>query len=534
MTCATTPADSVPTVELARRDTARYMAALAIGLSFAPSLMRRDRREQIAISLGAAGLGAAAGWATETLVVQVARRVEGGETSARLTIAAVGAGAALARLDQRSRPLALVGTAARVAGIAAMVGWAAPERRRVAGFDPLPLAAAGSLAAAVMAVRAERKRRRRKKLDFPHERYLRTVSWGDESLVPRESLDFEGQRFLAATVDSAEMPFGGACDPIRVFVGLRSAANVAERADLAMAELERLGAFERGRILVCSATLRGYVNPIPVAAAEHFARGDIASVCVQYYDRRTPFLWRQVPIAAQTHRELVARLSARLQGTQERGRTPFFHGPELVVYGESLGAWASQRAFESLAHLDRLGVRRALWVGTPYFSRLGRALRQAADPRVGFLRTRDVRESDPEGAERLRFVFLERLTDPVVLFPGIELLWRRPPWQTVWRPGISFLHGVVDLVKAARWTADEPASVGHDYRIELPLTVNVALGHLWPREQASEVARTVLETEAARLARVREARKAASMPEPVDAAGAQTATPGTAAPTPPR
>jgi uncharacterized membrane protein len=267
-----------------------------------------------------------------------------------------------------------------------------------------------------------------------------------------------------------------------------------------MAELERLGAFERGRVLVCSATLRGYVNPIPLAAEEHLARGDVASVCVQYFDRRTPFLWRQVPIAAQTHRELIVRLSQRLASGS---------GPELAVYGESLGAWASQRAYSDLADLEAKGVRRALWVGTPYFSKLGRALRDADDPRVGFLRTRDVREADPEGAARLRFVFLERLTDPVVLFPGLDLLWRRPSWAAAWRPGISFLHGLVDLVKATRWTADEPSSEGHDYRLELPLTVNIAFGHDWPREQAESVAQTVLETEAARLQRVRDARKSA-------------------------
>lgn len=503
------------------------MAGLALTLSFAPSLMRRDRREQIAISLGSAGLGAAAGWATETLVVQVARRVEGGETAARLTIAAAGAGAGLLKLDQASRPLALLGTAARVAGVAAMVGWAAPESRRVAGFDPLPLAAAGSLAAAVMAIKTERKRRRRRKIDFPHDHYLRTVSWGPGSLIDPSTLDFEGQRFLAGAVPAADMPFGGACDPVRVFVGLKSAANVGERADLAMAELERLGAFERGRIVVCSATLRGYVNPIPVVAEEHFARGDVASVCIQYYDRRTPFLWRQVPIATQTHREIVARLGARLAGG----------GAELAVYGESLGAWASQRAYADLDDLDRKGVRRALWVGTPYFSKLGRALRDAGDERVAYLRTRDVRERDPEGAERLRFVFLERLTDPVVLFPGFELLWRRPSWTAVWRPGISFLHAVADLVKATRWTADEPASTGHDYRLELPLTVNIAFGHQWPREQAEQVAQTVLETEAARLVRVRAARNAAARPAPVspgEPGGGPTAMPDTQAQTPPR
>src|SRR5215213_8782428 len=158
------------------RETARWMAALALALSFAPSLMRRQRREQIAVSVGAAALGGAAGWATESVVAQLARRVEGGETVARLTIAGLGAGATLMRLDRARPVVALVGTGARVAGIAALVGWAAPEKRRVRGFDPLPLAAAAAVAAGVMAVRAERKRRGRRPIPFPHDQYLPTVS----------------------------------------------------------------------------------------------------------------------------------------------------------------------------------------------------------------------------------------------------------------------------------------------------------------------------------------------------------------------
>ena len=39
--------------------------------------------------------------------------------------------------------------------------------------------------------------------------------------------------------------------------------------------IERLGAFGRARILVCSATLRGYVNPVPVAAEERLSGGDV-------------------------------------------------------------------------------------------------------------------------------------------------------------------------------------------------------------------------------------------------------------------
>ncbi len=450
------------------------MAALALAGSFAPSLMRRGRRDQIAVSAGSAALGAAAGWAGESLVAQLARRSGRGETYARLTIAGVGAAASVLRLDQTSAALALAGTGARVAGIAALVGWAAPERRRVSGFDPLPIAAAAALAAAAQTLRTTQRRRGRPPLPYPCDDYLPTTSWQ----LP--GLDFEGQRFCAGATP------GLASDPVRVFVGMKSAGNVAERCDLAVAELERLGAFEKGRLVVCSATLRGYVNPIPIAAEERFAHGDVAHVVVQYFDRRTPWLWRKVPVATQTHRELLSRLEHR----------------ELCVYGESLGAWASQRAFGPFAaRIDRI-----LWVGTPYLSRIGRRVRD--DPRFQVVRTAEL----PDVTLTSRYVLLERLTDPVTLFPGFELLWRRRGPR--WKPGVSFVQGLLDLVKATAWTADQPSAEGHDYRIELPLVVNLAYGHDRPLDEAEAIGTRVLETEAARAAAVRSARQTARSGRP--------------------
>jgi uncharacterized membrane protein len=149
-------------------------------------------------------------------------------------------------------------------------------------------------------------------------------------------------------------------------------------------------------------------------------------------------------------------------------------------------------------------------VGTPYLSRFRRRTR--VDGRMQVLRVNQVLSADPAAVGPLRFVLLERLTDPVVLFPGLELLWRRPPWYPggSWKPGISFVQALLDLVKATRWTADQPAPEGHDYRIELPLAVNLAFGHRRPLDEASAVAQRVLETEAARAAALRGARQAAA------------------------
>jgi uncharacterized membrane protein len=268
-------------------------------------------------------------------------------------------------------------------------------------------------------------------------------------------------------------------------------------------ELDRLGAFERRRIVVVSATLRGYVNPIIPAAEEHLSGGDVATVVVQYHDRRTLLMPAKVPIGARTHRELLRRLVR--------------HGgaAEVAVYGESLGAWASQNVFRQAgtAALDALGVARALWIGTPYFSLLRRRLECAGlptDERVGTVRARDLVEADPENAGRLRFVFLHRVTDPVVLFPGLELLWRRPEWLPAdrWQPGITFLQVLADLVRATNWTSAVPQALAHDYRLEGPLAVRLAFGHLdVPREDAARLADELIAREVANGALLREARR---------------------------
>jgi uncharacterized membrane protein len=477
-----------------RRDSAKAMAALALAASFTPTLVRRRRSDQLLVSLASAGMGAAAGAATEWGVVRLAARVEGEETARALLVAA-GAVATVAELPRSpSNAVALAGTAARVAGIAALVGAVAPVREvRRPVLDAAGLAlAAGAGACSYVAWKRSRRTGGVQLDHYPAERWLPTVSGGEGSLVPRDDLDFEGTRFLGTAVP------GLAQDPIRVFVGVGSAPTVQERCDLAVRELERLGAFERRRVVVWSATLRGYVNPVPVAAEEHLSGGDVASVVVQYHDRRTLLMPLKVPIAARTHLELLRRLP--------RGRA------EVVVYGESLGAWASQNVFrgEGLRALDALGVSRALWVGTPYFSKLRRTLAKARDPRVAFVEAKELPPSLPP------FVFLERTSDPVVIFSGLSLIWRRPAWlperlRRQWQPGITFLGLVADLFNATNRIGAVPQALAHDYRVELPAGVNAAFGHGAPDDEVGRLADTLVAREIERGARLRAIRRGESL-----------------------
>jgi uncharacterized membrane protein len=491
-----------------RRDSGLLVGALGLALSFRPSLMRRSRRDQMLISATATVFGGFAGTATELLVNRLARAIGDREGAARSIVVGAGAVAILAELPaSRNSAVALCGSIARVAGISAIVGSVAPTR---VGGDPLRdprkrvvlwTVGIGTYVGYQQLLKRSKPRRARM-TEWPDADYLPTVSTGPDSLVPQETLDFEASRFLAGTEN--DLPV----DPIRVFVGVHSAPTVEERADLAVRELARLGAFERSRIVVISATLRGYVNPIIPDAVEHFSRGDCACVVIQYYDKRTLLMPLKVGIAARTHRELLRQL------VRHRGDA------EVMVYGESLGAWASQNVFRTggTAALDALGVTRALWIGTPYFSLLRRDFERGklpTDERVATVRATDLVEEDPPDAERLRFVFLHRMTDPVVLFPGLELFWRRPEWMpsSEWRPGITFVQTLIDLINATNWTSALPQALAHDYRLEGPLGVRLAFGHHdVQREEAARIADELIAQEVANGAQLREARRRYTAP----------------------
>jgi uncharacterized membrane protein len=503
-----------------RRDTALLMGGAALALSFTPSLVARRRGDQIRISALAAVLGAAAGTAGEVAVVRLAGRLEGGEPAARTLLAAGALVSSGLRLPaHRSSGIALAGSGAIVAGAAAVLGAVAPVRSRSRLRDPWVAAAAAVLATgAALGARAAQKRPPRARLTEWPDGYPEGTSGGDGSLLPREKLDFEGRRFLGTTLRAERIEAlrgAPARAPIRVFAGVGSAPTVEERCALAVAELERLGAFDRPRVVVWSATLRGYVNPVPMQAEELFGRGDVAGVCVQFWDRPTPLMPLKVRIAAHTHAELLRRLAERVGPD----------GPEIVVYGESLGAWASQNVFrrEGVRALDGLRVGRALWAGTPFFSRLPRLMARGkvpSDDRVGLLNTRELLAADPADAARLRFLFLQRRADPVVLFSGLELIWRRPDWlpdapfrpdgvprAQRWIPGITFLQVAVDLMRATRWTSDVPRAAAHDYRVELPLAVNTAFGHHLPRAEAVRLADELIAMEVERAGRLKALRR---------------------------
>jgi uncharacterized membrane protein len=322
-----------------------------------------------------------------------------------------------------------------------------------------------------------------------------TLSGGPGSMLSWESLGTQGRQFIDRAVSAEEVAAFHAAgpdddgvaaagegstteprEPIRVYAGLDATEDVHERARLAVAELERAGAFDRAVLNVAAATGRGWVNPTATAALEHLHRGDTATVTLQY-----SYLPSWLSFLAD--RDRAAEAGAVLfEAVHERWTAlPAERRPQLVVYGESLGSFAAESAFSSPAELE-VRTDGALLVGPPAFNPLRRELlrdREAGSPQrlpvvdegrtVRFAAQADDlrRPGGPWPAPRV--VYLQHASDPVVWWSP-RLAVREPAWlreprgddvleQMRWFPVVTFWQLSADLAYA-----DEvPAGHGHDY-----------------------------------------------------------------------
>jgi uncharacterized membrane protein len=330
-----------------------------------------------------------------------------------------------------------------------------------------------------------------------------TSSGAPGSLVPWETLGREGRRHVLASVRPQPLPTRprGVPDlsietvmgeparaaPVQVYVGLDSAATARERVDLALAEMERTGAFDRSLILLISPTGTGYVNYVATAAAQYLARGDVATVTLQYSRRPSPLSLGMIDAAREQNRLLWLRVLERIR---ERSGTR----PEVVLFGESLGAHTSQDVFLhwGTLGLQALGVDRALWLGTPYASKW---MQQVTGPdrldvdRDALAVVNDFAQLEQLGEERrarLRYVLLSHDNDGVTRF-GLDLLTTPPGWLGPgrprpeaagggsprgippgmrWRPITTFFQTLIDLKNAQ--VPGPYRAWAHDYRADLP------------------------------------------------------------------
>ena len=317
------------------------------------------------------------------------------------------------------------------------------------------------------------------------------VSGGPKSAVSWDDIGRYGRRFVSMALARKEIESvmgEPALEPIRVFVGLESAATTSARADLAMRELEQLGAFERKLIVFCSPTGTGYVNYVTSEALEYLTRGDVATVTMQYSLRPSPLSLNRVGIGIEQNNAFLQALKRRLSAIPETRR------PRLVIFGESLGAQTSEDVFkdEGTAGFHRIGIERGLFLGTPAATKWRH--RWLADP-ASVDPDGEVVEVDcyeefaalPETARRnARYFLLTHHNDPMPKF-WFPIAVRQPDWlgppetrepglprEVTWRPYTTFVITLVDVKNALHVIPAKFVASGRDYRKDLARFVSLA------------------------------------------------------------
>ncbi|MGZ6995809.1 MAG: alpha/beta-hydrolase family protein, partial [Acidimicrobiia bacterium] len=319
------------------------------------------------------------------------------------------------------------------------------------------------------------------------------VSGSVASTVAFESLSKQGRRFVwtvtAPEKIRAVMGEDVAVPPIRIYAGLACAESEDERVALVLDDLERTGAFERSWLLVASPTGTGYVNYAAVTALELLARGDCATVAMQYAARPSVLSLDRVHEGRAQARMLLDALRARLATIPEPQR------PKFVLFGESLGAWTSQDPFvdRGTQGLVDTGIDHAIWIGTPHFSKWKEQVlydgRSDVDPGVVrvFSNIREWQALDPEERAGIRYLMITHHDDGVALF-GPELAIQAPDWlgprdsrppevpkSMRWMPTTAFFQVLVDMKNSANVVPGKFAAKGHDYRADLLPFFNAAL-----------------------------------------------------------
>lgn len=339
------------------------------------------------------------------------------------------------------------------------------------------------------------------------------------SLVAWETLGRQGRAFTARGLSAAgleRMTGDEALEPIRIYAGVDSTETSEAQADLTVAELERTDAFDREVLVVVTTTGTGWVNETAAQAIELMYRGDTAIVATQYsfLPSALSFLGDREK-AAQAGDLLFERVHEAWTEQAPDSR------PQLVVYGESLGAMGSEMAFDGLADI-RSNVDGALWVGPPHFNRLASQLIQRRDPGslalvpryadgliVRFAGSKqDLVRTDDGSWLGPRILYLRLPTDPVVWWTP-DLVFDQPDWLAEardpelfphmrWWPIVTFAQLTADMVNAS----SAPEGFGHNYgTLVLDAWVAIVAPPEWTdadTETTREILRRVTPAETAR------------------------------------
>ncbi len=339
------------------------------------------------------------------------------------------------------------------------------------------------------------------------------VSGGPGSLVPFDTLSREGRRFtnMALTGDEIAAVMGepAKAEPVRVFVGLDTAAELEDRVDILMDEMIRAGAFERQVLAFSSPTGSGYINYVFAEALEYMTLGDCAISTMQYSMLPSSMSLTRTGLAIEQNRALMHAMVGYMRGIPESKR------PKFVLFGESLGALTMQDIWRhrTVEAIDRDFVHSSIFLGTPSATDFAKAWRldpDKIDPNHTMIEVDnfgEYLEMDDASRAKARHILISHFDDPIPKF-GTNLLMRQPWWlgpeaqrpprvpkSSSWRPGTTFVLTGVDLINAMEVVPGKFGRRGHDYREDIARFVSAAYDLPVTAEQLLSIERALRERE---------------------------------------
>lgn len=337
-------------------------------------------------------------------------------------------------------------------------------------------------------------------------------SGSPSSHVEWDSLGRDGRTFVASgptANDISTLTGRPAQEPIRVYVGRESASTPEEQAALVVAELRRTHADRRKVIAVAGTTGRGWIPPSSTTPLEYIMDGNTAIAAMQYsyFPSWISFL------VDRTVSENSG--SALFDAVHEYWASlPAATRPKLVVFGTSLGAFATMSAFSDLNDL-LTRTDAALFIGPPHSTTLWRKIvasrrpgTREVLPLIGdggavrfFGRASDLR--NPDGTlVHPQVAIAQHGSDPIVWWSP-SLIWQRPDWlrerrapdvipRITWFPWVPFWQLTTDQMVSM----DAPPGAGHDYGPEL-ITGWLALLRppAWTAADTARLTRVVRDTQ---------------------------------------
>ncbi|MFV0463364.1 MAG: alpha/beta hydrolase [Nostocoides sp.] len=310
------------------------------------------------------------------------------------------------------------------------------------------------------------------------------ITGGPGSPYAWDSLGFEGQRFTALATKAATISSvtgRPAEQPIRTYAALPHDGDLQQAAAHVVSELHRTGAFDRKVLAVFTTTGTGWINEWSAQSLEFLSNGDCAIAAMQY-----SYLPSHVAFVADRQSPVEAGRALFDAVYTEWAKLPQDRRPQLVVSGESLGAYGGNSAFSGV---DDMLTRAegGVWSGTPRFTaNIGElfATRLQGSPQISpvidngdhirFVAgdrglTTDYVGRPFEEWKAPRFVYIQHPSDPVVWWSP-DLLFDQPAWLQEprgadvnptmhWLPVITFWQVTADMAVGL----SQSAGHGHKY-----------------------------------------------------------------------